>query len=106
MKRELKEIIYPQLREAQEEYGGYTGNNIAIISRKINRPPKTVRRQIEKLRDKAASFSNFTYIGKLYTDLTLDEMSFLQYTLQDNCLMLFCIYLLRFGIHKHLVGNV
>ena len=55
---------------------------------KINRPPKTVRRQIEKLRDNDASFSNFTYIGKRYTDLTLDEMSFLQYTLQDNCLML------------------
>jgi plasmid stabilization system protein ParE len=88
MKPEIKEIIYSQLKEAQEKYGGYTGKDIAIISRKINRQPKTVRRQIEKLRDKNASFSDFTYIGKRYIDLTLEEISFLQYRLQDNCLML------------------
>ncbi|MBE9592594.1 MAG: hypothetical protein IMF19_03860, partial [Proteobacteria bacterium] len=44
--------------------------------------------QIEILGDEDASFSNFTYIGKRYTDLTLDEISFFQYKLQDNCLML------------------
>ena len=76
------------MREAQEKYGGYTGKDIAFISREINRQPKTVRRQIEKFRDDDASFSNFTYIGKRYTDLTLDEISFLKYKLQDNCLML------------------
>jgi hypothetical protein len=40
------------------------------------------------LREEDASFSNFTYIGKRYTDLTLDKISFLQYRLRDNCLML------------------
>ena len=88
MKPKIKEIIYSQLKEVQEKYGGYTGTDIATISRKINRQPKTVRRQIEKLRDYDASFSIFTYIGKRYIDLTLDEISFLQYRLQDNCLML------------------
>ena len=47
------------LKEAQEKCGGYTGKDIAIISRKINRQLKTVRRQIEKLREEDASFSNF-----------------------------------------------
>ena len=88
MKRKFKEIIYPQLREAQEKYGGYTGNDIAIISRKINRQPKSVRRYIEKLRENNALFSNFTYIGKQYIDITLDEISLLQNKLQYNCLML------------------
>jgi len=88
MKTNFKEIIYSQLKEAQEKSGGYTGKDISIISRKINRQPKTVRRHIEKLREEDAVFSNFTYIGKQYIDLTLDEMSLLQYKLQDNCLML------------------
>ncbi len=64
MKTKFKEIIYSQLNEAQEKYGGYTGKDISAISRKINRPPKTVRRQIENSRDEDASFSHFTYIGK------------------------------------------
>ncbi|MBL7117784.1 MAG: hypothetical protein ISS94_03245 [Candidatus Syntrophoarchaeum sp.] len=88
MKTKFNEIIYSQLKEAQEKYGGYTGKDISAISRKINRQPKTVRRHIEKLREKDAAFSNFTYIGKQYIDLTLDEISFLQYRMQDNCLML------------------
>jgi hypothetical protein len=58
MKPEIKETIYSQLKGAQEKYGGYTGKDIAILSRKINRKPGTVRRQIEK------------------------------YRMQDNCLML------------------
>ena len=49
MKPEIKEIIYSQLKGAQEKYGGYTGKDIAILSRKINRKPGTVRIQIEKL---------------------------------------------------------
>jgi hypothetical protein len=88
MKPKFKEIIHSYLKEAQEKYGGYTGNDIAMISRKINRQPGTLRRQIEKLRGEDAAFSNFTYIGKRYTDLTLDEILFLQYKLQDNCIML------------------
>ena len=72
MKPKIKEMIYSQLKEAQEKYGGYTEKDIATISRKISRQPKTVRRQIEKLREEYASFSNFTYIGKRYIDLTLD----------------------------------
>jgi hypothetical protein len=88
MKPKFKEIIYSQLKEAQEKYGGYTGKDIAAISREIYRKPGTVRRQIEKLREEDASFSNFTYIGKQYIGLTLDEISSLQYKLQDNCLML------------------
>jgi hypothetical protein len=88
MKTKFREIIYSPLKEAQEKYGSYTGKDISAISRKINRQPKTVRRHIEKLREKDAAFSNFTYIGKQYIDLTLDEMSFLQYRMQDNCLML------------------
>jgi hypothetical protein len=88
MKPEIKESIYSQLKGAQEKYGGYTGKDIAILSRRINRKPGTVRRQIEKLIEEDASFSNFTYIGKRYIDLTLDEISFLQYRMQDNCLML------------------
>ena len=88
MKTKFKEIIYSQLKEAQEKYGGYTGKDISAISRKINRQPKIVRRHIEKLKETDAVFSNFTYIGKQYIDLTLDKLSFLQYRMQDNCLML------------------
>ncbi len=55
---------------------------LSVISRKINRQPKT----IEKLKENDAAFSYF--IGKQYIDLTLDELSFLQYRMQDNCLML------------------
>ena len=42
MKRIFKDIIYSQLREAQEKYGGYTGDDIATISMKITRQQKTV----------------------------------------------------------------
>jgi hypothetical protein len=49
MKPEIKESIHSQLKGAQEKYGGYTGQDIAILSRKINRKPGTVRRQIEKV---------------------------------------------------------
>ena len=40
------------------------------------------------MKEKDAAFSNFTYNGKQYIDLTLDELSFLQYRMQDNCLRL------------------
>jgi IS30 family transposase len=59
------DYIFPIERGTRKIRGLYSKkNDIAIISRKINRQPKTVRRHIEKLRDKDASFSNFTYIGK------------------------------------------
>ena len=60
------------LKEAQEKYGGYTGKDIALMSRKINMQPKTVRRQIEKLREEDASFSNF----KLFKENGLITASF------------------------------
>jgi hypothetical protein len=72
MKPKIREIIYSQLKEAQEKYGGYTGKDIATISMKISRQPKTVRRRIEKLREEYASFSNFTYIGKRYIEFFVD----------------------------------
>ena len=36
MKPEIKESIYSQLKGAQEEYGGYTGKDIAILSEKFS----------------------------------------------------------------------
>lgn len=105
MKPKIKEMIYSQLKEAQEKYGGYTGKDIATISRKISRQPKTVRRQIEKLREEYASFSNFTCIGKRYIDLTLDEITFLQYRLQGNCLMLKSLLLEKLNKRRIDKGN-
>jgi RNA binding exosome subunit len=51
MKPEIKEIIYSQLKEAQEKYRGYRGNDIAILE-EVSEGLKECKRWLEEKKSK------------------------------------------------------